>query len=45
MSVIKTQQLTKKYGEFTAVDNLNLDIQGGEIYGLLGHNGAEKPPQ
>jgi ABC-2 type transport system ATP-binding protein len=42
MSVIKTQNLTKQFGTFTAVDNLNLDIQTGEIYGLLGHNGAGK---
>jgi ABC-2 type transport system ATP-binding protein len=42
MSTIQTQNLTKKFGNFTAVDNLNLDIQTGEIYGLLGHNGAGK---
>jgi ABC-2 type transport system ATP-binding protein len=34
--------LTKKYGEFTAVDHLNLTIRKGEIFGLLGPNGAGK---
>jgi ABC-2 type transport system ATP-binding protein len=40
--VILTNQLTKKYGDFTAVDNLNLKVRKGEIYGLLGPNGAGK---
>lgn len=40
--VIQLKQLTKKYGDFTAVDSLNLDIYPGEIYGLLGPNGAGK---
>jgi ABC-2 type transport system ATP-binding protein len=34
--------LTKKYGDFTAVKNLTLDIEEGEIFGLLGPNGAGK---
>lgn len=34
--------LTKKYGSFTAVDQLNLTIRKGEIFGLLGPNGAGK---
>jgi len=34
--------LTKKYGEKTAVDNLSLQINEGEIYGFIGHNGAGK---
>ena len=34
--------LTKKYGEVKAVDDLNLHIQKGEIYGFIGHNGAGK---
>lgn len=34
--------LTKKYGDFTAVKNLSLDIEKGEIFGLLGPNGAGK---
>lgn len=41
-SIIKMVDLTKKYGTFTAVDQLNLTIQKGEIFGLLGPNGAGK---
>jgi len=40
--VIKTENLTKRYGDFTAVNNLNLEIYEGEIFGLLGPNGAGK---
>ncbi|WP_106769489.1 ABC transporter ATP-binding protein [Paenibacillus faecalis] len=41
-SIIELTGLTKKYGELTAVNQLNLSIQAGEIYGLLGPNGAGK---
>ena len=41
-NVIELNGLTKKYGSFTAVDNLNLTIYKGEIFGLLGPNGAGK---
>ncbi len=40
--VIELANLTKKYGTFTAVNNLNLTIGKGEIFGLLGPNGAGK---
>lgn len=40
--VIETKQLTKVYGEQTAVNTVNLHIQEGRIYGLLGRNGAGK---
>ena len=40
--VIETIDLTKQYGELTAVDSLNLQVQEGEIFGLLGPNGAGK---
>ncbi len=40
--VIETEGLTKHYGEITAVDQLDLSIQAGEIYGLLGPNGSGK---
>lgn len=40
--VIHTQDLTKKYGSFVAVDHLNLDVFSGEVFGLLGPNGAGK---
>ncbi len=40
--MIELVDLTKKYGSFTAVDQLNLTINKGEIFGLLGPNGAGK---
>jgi ABC-2 type transport system ATP-binding protein len=40
--VIKVLSLTKSYGEFLAVDNINFEVQPGEIFGLLGPNGAGK---
>jgi ABC-2 type transport system ATP-binding protein len=39
---IKTDELTRKFGEMTAVDALNLRISSGKIFGLLGPNGAGK---
>jgi ABC-type multidrug transport system ATPase subunit len=40
--MIQTTNLTKRYGAFTAVDCINLNIHPGEIYGFLGPNGAGK---
>ncbi len=40
--LIVASGLTKRYGDFTAVDNLHLTIRRGEIFGLLGPNGAGK---
>lgn len=40
--MIKATDLTKKYGQLTAVDGLNLTVNPGEIFGFLGPNGAGK---
>jgi len=40
--MIQTENLTKRYGRFTAVDNISLNIPAGQIYGFLGPNGAGK---
>ena len=40
--IIRTQGLTKVYGDVTAVDHLDLSIRRGEVFGLLGPNGAGK---
>ncbi len=42
INMLKIENLTKKYGEKKAVDNLSLHIEKGEIYGFIGHNGAGK---
>ena len=40
--MIEIRDLTKKYGDFTAVDRLSLSVNPGEIFGFLGPNGAGK---
>ena len=40
--MLKIEHLTKKYGDKVAVDDLNIEIKSGEIYGFIGHNGAGK---
>lgn len=42
MSVIKIDNVTKKYGKNIALDNVSAEIENGRIYGLLGRNGAGK---
>lgn len=42
MIAIKTKNLVKQYGKLTAVDNLELEIYSGELFSLLGVNGAGK---
>lgn len=39
---IETRDLTKKFGDFTAVDRVNFNVRKGEIFGFLGANGAGK---
>jgi len=41
-SILSLQQLTVRYGDFLAVDHLDLDLKPGELFGLLGPNGAGK---
>lgn len=40
--IVETEDLTKKYGQRTAVDHLNIKIEEGEVFGFLGPNGAGK---
>jgi len=42
MSVLSLNNLTKKFGGLTAVDNVTFNIEEGEIFGLIGPNGAGK---
>ena len=42
MSIITCRNVTKRYGNFTALNNVSLEIQEGKIFGLLGPNGAGK---
>lgn len=42
MDIIEVKNLTKKYGELTAVDNISFTVLKGEIFGFLGPNGAGK---
>ena len=42
MVAIETQNIVKKYGELTAVSNVDIKVETGECFGLLGPNGAGK---
>ncbi|MBI2427849.1 MAG: ABC transporter ATP-binding protein [Ignavibacteriales bacterium] len=42
MNTIEVQNLTKRFGAFTAVDHINFEVKEGEIFGFLGANGAGK---
>ncbi|MCL2081999.1 MAG: ABC transporter ATP-binding protein [Oscillospiraceae bacterium] len=41
-SIVAVSNMTKKYGDFTALRNVSLDISPGEVYGFIGPNGAGK---
>ena len=40
--LLQARSLTKRFGDIVAVDGLDLDVQAGEVLGLLGVNGAGK---
>ncbi len=40
--IVITTDLTRRFGDLTAVDNLTISVEGGEVFGLLGPNGAGK---
>jgi ABC-2 type transport system ATP-binding protein len=42
LDIIRTENLTKKFNDFTAVDNISFSVKEGEIFGFLGPNGAGK---
>ncbi len=42
LALIETRNLVKRYGDKLAVDNVSLQVQGGEVFGFLGPNGAGK---
>lgn len=42
MTILKTTNLTKKFGNFKALDGVNMEVNTGEIYGFIGPNGAGK---
>lgn len=41
-NTIEVEHIVKKYGDFTAVDDVSFQVREGEIFGLLGPNGAGK---
>lgn len=42
MAILEIQEVTKKYGNFTAVEDVSMTIERGEVYGFIGPNGAGK---
>ena len=42
MSIVSVQNLTKRFGKFTALSGVNLEVKEGEVYGFIGPNGAGK---
>ncbi|PMC40497.1 ABC transporter ATP-binding protein [Bacillus sp. UMB0899] len=42
MSILKTVNVSKKFGKFTALNHVNIEVNQGEVYGFIGPNGAGK---
>ncbi|GIN72716.1 ABC transporter ATP-binding protein [Bacillus sp. J14TS2] len=42
MAILKTMNLKKRFGKFTALDGINIELNEGEVYGFIGPNGAGK---
>lgn len=42
MTILKTTNVSKKFGKFTALDGVNMEVNKGEVYGFIGPNGAGK---
>lgn len=42
MAILQVSNVTKKFGSFTALDGINLEVNQGEVYGFIGPNGAGK---
>ena len=42
LSSVEVESLVKRFGEFVAVDRINLEVRKGEVFGFLGPNGAGK---
>ena len=42
MKIVEIENLVKRYGDLVALDHLNLSIEEGEVFGLLGPNGSGK---
>ncbi len=40
--VLKTERLCKSYRSFNALDNVDMTVYRGDVYGLIGRNGAER---
>ncbi len=42
MGMLETEKLTRRFGQMTAVDQLSIGVETGEVFGLLGANGTGK---
>jgi ABC-2 type transport system ATP-binding protein len=42
MDAVRAENLTKRFGDFTAVDHVSFNVEVGEVFGFLGPNGAGK---